>query len=182
MRIQASRFGSWAFVLISAAGLAGAGARATAAEPLRWTFHQGETLRYSLEQKITKTTKGNGVERKSNRNHTLDFTWTVLAVEPSGEAQIRHKTDRIRMKAEEPPLLPLDFDSAESKAPPAGLEPAFKALRAEAAAEFTFKIKATGEIIDIQVPEETIKRYQEAAPEGAPAGQINEKIDRKSVV
>ncbi len=183
MRIQALRFGAWAFVLLGTAGLTGAGARATAAEPLRWTFHQGESLKYSLEQKMTMSTKANGVERKSNRNHTLNFNWTVLAVEPSGEARIRHKTERIRMKADEPPLLPFQFDSAETKGDPPGFEGMARILRAEAGAEFTFRMTPTGEIIDIEIPAETLKRYKDAMPEGRPGGgEVNEKAVKENLM
>ncbi len=183
MRIQALRSGSWAFVLLGAAGLTSTGARATAAEPLRWTFRQGETLKYALEQKMTTSTKGNGVERKSTRNHTLNFSWTVLAVEPSGEARIRHKTERIRMKADMPPLLPFQFDSAETKGDPPGFEAMSRILRAEAGAEFSFRMKPNGEIIDIEVPAETLKRYKDAMPEGRPdGGEVNEKAIKDNLM
>lgn len=169
-------------VLLAWACLSGGPRPAGAAEPLQWKFRAGETLRYSLEQKMVMTTKSAGIERKSNRTHTLDFAWTVLSVAPSGEAEIRHKTERIRLKAEEPPYMPFDFDSAAAKADPTGFEAMAKVLRAEAGAEFTFRMKPTGEIVDIKVPEPTLRRYRDAAPTGAPGTEISEKAIKDNLM
>jgi hypothetical protein len=158
------------------------GSRAGADEPLRWKFKEGETLRFSIEQKMMMDTKGMGIERKSNRTHTLEFIWKVLSVGPGGEAEINHRTERIRMRAEEPPYMPFDFDSATSKEPPPGFEALARLLKAEVGAEFTFKIKPTGEIVDIKVPEETLKRLREAAPPGGPGAEISEKSLKETLL
>ena len=54
-------------------------------------------------------------ERKETRTHTLDFSWKVVSVGAGGEAEITHRVDRIRMRAEVPPFMPFEFDSAATK-------------------------------------------------------------------
>jgi hypothetical protein len=148
---------------------------ASAAELLRWKFKEGETLRFSIEQKMVSNTKGMGVEHKSNRTQSQEIMWKVLSVGAGGEAEINHRVLRIKLKAEDPPYAPFEFDSADVKQPQPGFEAMIRQLKAEVGAEFTFKMKPTGEIIDIKVPEETLKRYRDAAPPGGPAPEINEK-------
>lgn len=181
-RRPAARTGPAAIVFVAAWALVGWSAVAAADEPLRWKFQQGETLRFSIERKMTMDTRGMGIERKSNRSDTLDFSWTVLSTGPGGEAEIRHKIERLRMRAEEPPYMPLDFDSASTKPPQPGFEAITRALKAEAGGEFTFKMKPSGEITDIKVPEETLKRLREAAPAGGQAPEISEKSLKDSLL
>ena len=165
-----------ALVLVVAASiLGGSSTGAAAAERLRWKFKEGDTLRFSIEQKMMMDTKGMGIERKSNRTSTLEFAWKVLSVGAGGEAEINHRTERIRMRAEEPPYMPFEFDSATSKEAQPGFEALSRLLKAEVGAEFTFKMKPTGEITDIKVPEETLKRLREAVPPGSPGAELSEK-------
>jgi hypothetical protein len=162
-------------LLLAASILGGWNVRAVAAEPLRWKFKVGDTLRFSIEQKMIMDTKGMGIERRSNRTSTLEFAWKILSVGAGGEAEISHKTERIRMTAQEPAYVPFEFDSAATKEPPAGFEALVRLLKAEVGAEFTFMMKPTGEITDIKVPEGTLKRLREAAPPGAPGAELSEK-------
>jgi hypothetical protein len=167
---------------LAASVLGGWSTGAAAAEPLRWKFKGGETLRYSIEQKMAMDTKGMGIERKSNRTSTLEFAWKVLSVGAGGEAEINHRTERIRMRAEEPPYMPFEFDSAATKEVQPGFEALVKLLKAEVGAEFTFKMKPSGEITDIKVPEETLKRLREAAPAGGPGADLSEQSLKETLL
>ncbi len=160
-------------IVVAAWGLLGPCGGAIAQQHLRWDLKPGETLRYSIDQKMILETRGQGVERRSDRTNTLEFTWKVLSVAPGGEAEISHRTERIRMKAEEPPFMPFEFDSSGSKEAQPGFEALARALKAEVGAEFVFKMKPNGEITDIKVPEATLKRLREAAPEGAEKSEIS---------
>jgi hypothetical protein len=172
-----------ALVLIAAASiLGGSSTVAVAAEPLRWKFKEGDTLRFSIEQKMMMDTKGMGIERKSNRASTLEFVWKILSVGAGGEAEINHRSERVRMRAEEPPYVPFDFDSATSKEVQPGFEAIGKLLKAEVGAEFSFKMKPTGEILDIKVPEETLKRLREAVPPGTPGAELSEKSLKETLL
>ncbi len=171
-----------AAVLVAAvAMLAGSASRAAAAELLRWKFRPGETMKFAVEQKIVMSMKGGETERKSTRTSTLDFTWKVASVDPSGEAEITHRVERIRLKSEEPPLAPFEFDSASNDPPKPGFEGPTRELKSQVGAEFTFKIKPNGEIIDIKLSEETLKRLRETAAPGA-GEEVSEKAVKDSLI
>lgn len=168
-------------IFVVAAMLAGPVVAAPAAEVLHWKFRPGETLKFSVEQKVVMSTKGAEIERKSTRTHTLDFTWKVLSVDASGEAEITHRIERIRLKSEEPPLATFAFDSATTTAPQPGFEGPTRELKSQVGAEFTFKMKPDGEITDIQLSEETLKHLRETAPPGA-GEAITEKSIKDSLI
>ncbi|MHB1558005.1 MAG: DUF6263 family protein [Isosphaeraceae bacterium] len=168
-------------LLIAAAMLAGLAAAAPAAEELRWKFRPGETLKFSVEQKVVMSTKGAEIERKSTRTHTLDFTWKVLSVDASGEAEITHRIERIRLKSEDPPLATFDFDSASAGPPQPGFEAPTRELKSQVGAEFTFTMKPDGEITGIKLSEETLKHLRETAPPGA-SEAITEKSIKDSLI
>ena len=152
-----------------------AGSGAEAAEVLRWKFKPGETLRFSIEQKFTMSMKSSDTERKSTRTETEEISWKVVGVSPAGEAEITHRIDRIRMRVEAPPFMPFDFDTASTKEIQSGFEAESKMLKSRVGVEFTFKMKPTGEILDIKVSEAALKAMREAAPPGGPEGEISEK-------
>jgi hypothetical protein len=164
-----------AVLVVAVWGLGGWNTGAVAGDVLRWTFKEGETLRFSLDQKMVMSTKGMGVEYKSLRTSNQEFTWKVLSVGADGEAEITHRIERVRMRAEEPRLRPFEFDSATIKEAQPGFESETRALRAEVGAEFTFKMKPNGEIVDIKIPEGTLKRFRDAMPAGAQGPEISEK-------
>jgi hypothetical protein len=165
-----------------ACGLGGAIPGAGAAEVLRWKFRAGDTLRFSIEQKSNMSMRGMGTERKSARSQTVEMSWKVLRVDPGGVAEITQKIDRIRMRAEMPPLMPFDFDSAASKADQPGFEAETRQLRAEVGAEFTFRMKPTGEITDIKLSEQTLKGLRAALPQGGPEAEVSEQAIKETLL
>jgi hypothetical protein len=172
-----------AVILLAAACVqAGSGPTLEAAEVLRWKFKPGDTLRFSIEQKLNISMKGMETERKSTRTQTEDIRWKVISVAPDGEAEITHRIERVRMKAEEPPYMPFDFDSATSKTAQPGFEAVTRQLMSQVGGEFNFKIKPNGEITDIKVSEETIKHLRESAPAGSPEAEVSEKAVKDSLL
>ncbi len=171
-----------ALLLVAAWWLVGPVSGAEAVEGLRWNFKAGETLRFSIEQKSSMAAKAMGNERKSNQTQTVEMSWKVLALDASGEAEITQKMDRIRLRAEMPPLMPLEFDSAASKGDQPGFEAVTRQLRSLAGAEFTFKMKPNGEITDIKLSEETLKRLRESTPGGAPEAGVSEKAVKDNLL
>ena len=172
-----------AVILLAAAGvLGGSAAGAGAADILRWKFKPGETLRFSVEHKMVSNAKGMDIERKETRTHTLDFSWKVVGVGPGGEAEITHRVERIRMRVEAPPLMPFEFDSAASKPVQPGFEAQTRQLKKQVGVEFTFKMKPNGEIIDVKLPEETLKRLRDSAPAGGPEGEVSEQAIKETLL
>ena len=159
-----------AWVLV---GLINVSARA---ENLRWNFKEGEVLHYSIETKSSMTAKGMDKERKSSQVHTLDVIWTVKSVDANGVAEIALRYDRVRMRREMPPLMTFVFDSEDTKAAvQEGFEAETQQLKAIVGGEVGFKIRPTGDIEDVKIPETTLKRLREGAPRGTADDEVSEK-------
>jgi hypothetical protein len=173
-----------AMVLLLAAWVFGGSVSpAAAAEVLRWKFKPGETLRFSVEQKLTMSMKSMDTERKSNRTQNVEMSWKVKSVSPDGTAEITQKIERIRMRDEAPPLMPFDFDSDAKKPEQPGYEAVTKQLQSQVGAEFTFKMKPTGEIADIQLSEATLKALREQpSPSGGPEPEAAEKALKETLL
>jgi hypothetical protein len=160
-------------MVVTLAVLLGSGsAGVVQAQVIQWKFRTGEVLRYALEQKTVVNTKEMGRDTKSTRSTTQNLSWTVKNVSSSGEAEITHRIDRVRVRIEAPPYMPFEFDSDAPKVDaPGPFEMIAQQTKAMAGIEFAFKIKPNGEIVDIVISPQTIKSLRDAAkpPEGAGA-------------
>jgi hypothetical protein len=135
-------------------------------EALRWKFRDGDVLKYTTEQTTVMTVKIMGKERKQKRAVTTTYTWSVKGVSETGEADIMQRIERLAMKVDAPPYLPLEYDSGSSNnSIPEPFEPVVRQLKAAVGAEFSFKMKPTGEIVDIKIPEATLKKLRDGLPE-----------------
>jgi Family of unknown function (DUF6263) len=158
---------AWLMMALSAlVVLPCAGARnARAQEILRWKFSAGDVLKYTTEQTTMMTVKVMGRERKQKRAQTTTYTWSVKGVSATGDADIVQRIDRLTMKVEAPPYMPFEFDSSSPKgAVPEPFEAEVKQLKAAIGAEFSFKMKPSGEIESIKIPEATLKKLREGLP------------------
>jgi hypothetical protein len=147
------------------------------AETLRWKLNPGETLHYALEAKQVINVKiSSGRDKKSTRTNTINLSWAVKSVAPNGDAEITLRFDRVRMKVDQPPFLPLEFDSAPSKIQvPEEFQSADRQIKALAGAEFAFTLRPTGEVADLRIPPQTLKSLRDGAPpEAAAQGMISE--------
>jgi hypothetical protein len=154
-----------------AALVLGGPARVSHAETLRWKLSSGEVLRYTLEAKQMASFKVMGRDKKSTRSHTINLSWTVKNVAANGDAEIALRFDRVRMRIEQPPFMPLEFDSSPNKLEvPEEFASAERQIKALAGAEFAFKLRPTGEVEDLKIPEQTLKTLREGVPQEA-AGQ-----------
>ena len=94
------------------------------------------------------------------------MTWDVQGVdEKTGEAVIKQKFDRVKMKMTTP-VGGFEYDS-KSEAAPTGLgamiAPMYKAMTK---GEFEITMTSRGEVKDVKIPEEVIDRAQELARRG----------------
>ncbi len=173
-------------VFLTAWLLSGWTAGSARAQVLRWKFQPGEVLRYSMEQKISITARGTDRETKQTRSQVVEMSWKVKSVAADGQAQITQRIDRVRLRVEAPPFMPFEFDSNNPKADAQGspFEAEAQMLRAMAGAEFSFRIKPTGAIEDIQFSEQTLKAVREATPRGAgaPEADVSEKLLKDMLV
>jgi uncharacterized protein DUF6263 len=163
---KAAPFLAWrlaaAFVVMTGAGLQGARGQ----DALRWKFRDGDVLKYTTEQTTVMTVKLMGKERKQKRGVTTTYTWSVKAVSETGEADIIQRIERLAMKVDAPPFLPMEYDSSSANnSIPEPFEQVVRQLKAALGAEFSFKMKPTGEIVGIKIPEATLKKLREGLPD-----------------
>jgi Family of unknown function (DUF6263) len=151
------------FVLvIDGAGLSGACGQ----ETLRWKFREGDVLRYTTEQTTTLSFKAMGKERKQKRAQSVTFTWSINGVSPDGVALITQRIERVTMKIEAPPFIPFAYDSSTPATDvPEPFEGEVQQSKAVLGTEFSFKMKASGEIESIKFPDATLKKLREALPQ-----------------
>jgi hypothetical protein len=154
----------------------GALAQGSRAETLRWKLNPGEVLRYNLEEKLVSKLTVMGREKKSNTSQTLKLSWNVKSISATGDIEVTNRVDRVRMRIDQPPFVPMDFDSdAVQQNTPDEFEAVAKQIKATAGAEFSFVMKPTGEIAEIKFPEQTLKRLREGVPaEMAGQGMFSE--------
>jgi hypothetical protein len=136
-------------------------------QALRRKFQSGDVLKYTTEQSTVMTVKITGRERKQKRAISTTYSWSIKAVGDNGDADITQKIERLKMKIEAPPYLPMEFDSNSPNSEV--LEPfetVVKQLKAAVGAEFSFQMKPTGEIHDIKITEGTLKKLREGLEQG----------------
>ena len=146
------------------------------AQTLRWKLKPGEVLHYTLESKQAANFKVMGRDKKSSRSHTINLSWTVRSVSASGDAEIALKFDRIRMRIDQPPFIPLQFDSSPNNLEiPDEFESAERQIKALAGAEFSFELKPSGAVDHLKIPDQTLKNLRDGAgPDAGGQGGITE--------
>jgi hypothetical protein len=156
--------------------LLGGGATGAGAQTLRWKLKPGEVLHYTLDTKQAANFKVMGRDKKSSRSHTINLSWTVKSVSAAGDAQIALKFDRIRMRIDQPPFVPLQFDSSPNNLEiPQEFESAERQIKALAGAEFSFELKPSGAVDQLKIPDQTLKNLRDGAgPEAGGQGGITE--------
>jgi hypothetical protein len=158
-----------------------AASTANAAGPLRWKFTPGEKLAYDSEQDMTIDVTGvQGGDFQMRTEQQLNLIWDVISVDDQGNARIRQKLDRVRLKMTGPAAgqqadggvkknETVEYDS-QAKDPPIG-GAAMAAAMFEPMMKEYFELTVTprGEVKDVKVPPavlELVKRNPEIAKMG----------------
>jgi hypothetical protein len=147
-------------------------AKSQADQPLRWKFEIGEKLDYNMTQEMNMSAEGGPVgQMTTTMRQEMDMTWDVQGVnKETGEAVIKQKFDRVRMKMMTP-YGGFEYDS-KSDAAPTGLAamiaPMYKAMTN---GEFEITMTARGEVKDVKIPDDVIAALK-AAPGAAAMGDI----------
>jgi hypothetical protein len=162
-------FGHSTAALALAVCLLGGPVSQARAASLRWKLNPGEVLHYTMESKQVEGVQVTGRTKKSTRSTTTNLSWTVKNVAANGDAEIVQRIDRVRMHLEQPPFVPLDFDSSPNKLEiPEEFQAVDRQIKALAGAEVTFRMGPTGEVHDLKIPEQTLKNLREGLPKDAP--------------
>jgi hypothetical protein len=127
-----------------------------AEEPLRWKFKVGEKLDYNMVQEMTMAAAGGGVgQAGTTMRQEMDMVWDVQGVNDQGEAVIRQKFDRVKMKMTTP-LGGFEYDSKSETAPTgfgAMIAPMYKAMTK---GDFEITMTSRGEVKEVKIPDEVL--------------------------
>jgi hypothetical protein len=164
------RLGLWCFCLVVIVGSAGASAQGAT---LRWKFKPGQKLYYVMDQRsVTLAILPGGEQMRTTLSQTIELTWTVKSVDPSGQAELTQTITRIRDQLEGL-VGSYTYDSKEGGDPPgliaAAKLPVFKALLG---AEIPFKMNPRGETVEVRFPEALAKKLGELGPAAGAAGAM----------
>jgi hypothetical protein len=161
-------------LLITFAALGGisTATSAKAAEALRWKFKVGEKLDYDMVQEMSMSQSGPQIpQMNTTMRQEMNMTWDVLGVDDkSGEAVIKQKFDRVKMKMTTP-LGGFEYDSKSEEAPTglgAMIAPMYKAMTE---GEFEITMTSRGEVRDVKIPEQVITALKNS-PNAAQMGDI----------
>ncbi len=172
MRFRSHYLCAFAAAVSAAMNLVVTPAELKADEPLRWKFEVGEKLDYNMVQEMNMSAEGGPIDQiKTTMRQEMDMTWNVQGVDKkTGEAVIKQKFDRVKMKLTSP-IGGFDYDS-KSEAAPTGLgamiAPMYKAMTK---GEFEITMTARGEVKDVKIPEEVLTALK-SSPGAAAMGDI----------
>jgi hypothetical protein len=152
------------FAFASASGAAGL-CPVQGQETLSWRFREGDVLRYTTEQTTMLSFKAMGKERKQKRAQSVTYTWTIKAVTSEGVADITQRIERVTMKIEAPPYMAFEYDSNTPASDiPEPFEGDVQQSKAVLGAEFSFKMRPSGEIESVKFSDAMLKKLREALP------------------
>ena len=172
MRLRPKYFQAVSTGLLAISSIAVAAVRLPAEEPLRWKFAVGEKLDYSMVQEMNMSaTAGPAGQLNTTMRQEMEMTWDVQGVDTkTGEAVIKQKFDRVKMKMTTP-AGGFEYDS-KSEAAPTGLgamiAPMYKAMTN---GEFEITMTARGEVKDVKIPAEVLEALKNS-PGAAAMGDI----------
>jgi hypothetical protein len=171
---SACRRHRWPVSLAVTLALSAGGQSADAAGPLQWNFKNIKALHYQMVQNTVTEVKAGGQNIKTNVSQTLDTDWEVQSVDDKGTAEMTQTIASVRTKIDSP-FGAFEYSSGDKKDPEgavaASIVPMLKAL---VGAKFRYKISASGELTDIQLPDSLMKTLKESSATAANAGMFTE--------
>ncbi len=153
------RHGKW--LGLAAVALAFFAGPAHAQTTLRYKFKDGEKLHYVMDQDIKMTMNVAGMDIEMKMKQGMDMNWDVQKVDDQGNARVRVKFGRVKMSMESP-MGNVEVDSnAKGEDPEGPLGKIFGQLvKAMAAMEMTFTMAPDGEMKDVEISEEALKKIK----------------------
>ena len=150
---------------------------APAQEPLRWKFKVGDKLDYSMVQEMNMAPVAEKPEpgqpappNGTTMRQDMEMSWDVQGVNEAGEAVIKQKFERIKMKMATA-LGGFEYDSKSEEVPTgfaALIAPMYKAMTDS---EFEITMTSRGEVKDVEIPPEIIAALK-ASPGAAAMGEM----------
>ncbi len=149
--------------------------------PLRYKYKAGDKIEYVLRQDQKMSMSVNGMDIEVKVGMEMEMTWRALSVDREGNAKVKATFPRVKMSMKSAAAnAEVDSkDEAEPKDPTSkALAPAVKAL---AGLEMTFTTDPRGEIKEVKIGEEALKRLKEM-PGASSLGDMLSPNNFKSMV
>jgi hypothetical protein len=146
---------------------------AFADEALRWKFKVGEKLDYDMVQEMQMAISGAPfpMPLKTDMRQEMNMRWDVLGVDDkSGEAVIRQKFERVKMKMNSP-LGAFEYDSKSEEAPTGQGALIAQMYKAMTEGEFEITMTSRGEIKAVKIPEQVLTALKNS-PGAAQMGDV----------
>lgn len=126
---------------------------------LRWNFEPGQTFEWKTAQNADATVTFNDMEQATNTSFTMTMGMFVKDLDDEGIASLEVSMNRFQMEMQVAgQKMSYDTDSDEA---PEGIGEAFQqAFEPVMAMKYTIKMDTRGEVIDVEVPEESMKMLQ----------------------
>ncbi len=164
----------WLFSVSLATLLMGFAANADAQKILQWQFEPGQTLNVWFTQDMTVQMTAMGQEMESAADMGMLMKWDIQQVNEDGSAHINQSIERLTMRLATPGTDEIEYDSAHAEKATGTALTLKASVDPLVGVEFTQTMSSTGEILDVQLTEQS-KQQLNAAPAGA---QLREVLSR----
>jgi hypothetical protein len=158
-------------VIVSAVGMFCVSAAARADTAMRYQFTEGETLPYTLEQKMKTDMKIGGMDVTRDMTQTIDISWHVKSVNKDGKAKVVQRFDRLRLTMGSP-RAKIEYDSKDGKQTGRVGKTLGPIMEALAGAEFSLTMDDRGQISDVKIPEKLSEALKKIPGGGLGEGEL----------
>ena len=142
-----------------------AASQAQAQIALRWKWNQGEKLAYVLQDNYTSKSTVGQEFFELTQDLTLDTTWHVKSVGPTGEASIVVTIERVRFNANgkgDAAIGTMSFDSKHETEPQRETEKSlFSVLKSLLGSEIALAVNAQGRVLRFDLPKVLVSTMED---------------------
>jgi len=136
---------------------------------LRWKFRTGDQFEIITAQDVTITAEVAKESMRMSHRTVVQIGWEVASVEPTGQATIVQKIERLKVKLTSPGMDELIYDTVATKSPTGPVKQIAAALTPLLKTSATLKIDPRGRVNDVQLDSGSSKID---APAGRPFKQF----------
>jgi hypothetical protein len=137
---------------VAAAGLA------QAQKQFRWKFAEGDEYSVSVVQDVTQTVDIADQTVEIPANVAMTLAWEVDSVEEDGTAVVLQTVEQVTIKMTIPGVdKEVEYDSSSDDEPTSVIAPIADIIKPMIGVEFSQKMDATGQILEVTVPKEAFK-------------------------
>ncbi|HQR41994.1 MAG TPA: DUF6263 family protein [Gemmatales bacterium] len=153
-------FRTWCCYTLALAALA-LHAGSTVAQELRYKFSAGTKNSYVMEQNQTMKMSAMGQEFEIKINMSMELSQAIDRVDTAtGNAVMKQKIERVKMKMEGGPIGSMEYDSKSDKEPEGALAAMAGIMKAMTESEISMTMSPLGEVSNIKMPEKLMEEMK----------------------